>query len=83
MGLALDPEFEEEPFVYPSSFHTTAEGLQLERWGASARTNAMTFEESPHPRGVIEAGPIHDSGRIAFGHRRATSTSPPATRATA
>jgi glucose/arabinose dehydrogenase len=66
MGLALDPEFETQPFVY--LYFTTAEGLQLERW---------RFEDDRLEReaslidGVIEAGPIHDSGRIAFGPDRA------------
>ena len=62
MGLALDPEFEAQPFVY--LYFTTADGLQLERW---------RFEDERLERetglidGVIEAGAIHDSGRIAFG----------------
>jgi glucose/arabinose dehydrogenase len=66
MGLALDPEFEAQPFVY--LYFTTADGLQLERW---------RFEDDRLEReaslidGVIEAGPIHDSGRIAFGPDRA------------
>jgi glucose/arabinose dehydrogenase len=66
MGLALDPEFESQPFVY--LYFTTADGLQLERW---------RFEDDRLEReaslidGVIEAGPIHDSGRIAFGPDRA------------
>jgi glucose/arabinose dehydrogenase len=66
MGLALDPEFETQPFAY--LYFTTAEGLQLERW---------RFEDDRLTReaglidGVIEAGPIHDSGRIAFGPDRA------------
>ena len=62
MGLALDPEFATQPFVY--LYFTTADGLQLERW---------RFDEGRLTRqaslidGVIEAGVIHDSGRIAFG----------------
>jgi glucose/arabinose dehydrogenase len=62
MGLALDPEFEEQPFVY--LYFTTADGLQLERW--RFEDDRLTREESLID-GVIEAGPIHDSGRIAFG----------------
>ena len=66
MGLALDPEFETQPFVY--LYFTTAEGLQLERW--RFEDDELTREASLID-GVIEAGPIHDSGRIAFGPDRA------------
>jgi glucose/arabinose dehydrogenase len=66
MGLALDPEFETQPFVY--LYFTTDEGLQLERW--RFEDDRMTREASLID-GVIEAGPIHDSGRIAFGPDRA------------
>ena len=66
MGLALDPEFEEQPFAY--LYFTTADGLQLERWRFA--DDRLTREESLID-GVIEAGPIHDSGRIAFGPDRA------------
>jgi quinoprotein glucose dehydrogenase len=65
MGLALDPEFEDWPFAY--LYYTTADGLQLERW---------RFEDDRLERetglvdGVIEAGQVHDSGRIAFGPDR-------------
>jgi glucose/arabinose dehydrogenase len=62
MGLALDPEFETQPFVY--LYFTTADGLQLERW--RFEDDRLTREASLID-GVIEAGPIHDSGRIAFG----------------
>ena len=66
MGLALDPEFETQPFVY--LYFTTADGLQLERWRFA--DDRLTREASLID-GVIEAGPIHDSGRIAFGPDRA------------
>jgi glucose/arabinose dehydrogenase len=66
MGLALDPEFETQPFVY--LYFTTADGLQLERW--RFEDDRLTREASLID-GVIEAGPIHDSGRIAFGPDRA------------
>jgi glucose/arabinose dehydrogenase len=66
MGLALDPEFETQPFVY--LYFTTADGLQLERW--RFEEDRLTREESLID-GVIEAGPIHDSGRIDFGPDRA------------
>jgi glucose/arabinose dehydrogenase len=66
MGLALDPEFETQPFAY--LYFTTADGLQLERW----RFEKDRLErEASLIDGVIEAGPIHDSGRIAFGPDRA------------
>ncbi len=66
MGLALDPEFETQPFVY--LYFTTAEGLQLERW--RFEDDELTREASLID-GMIEAGPVHDSGRIAFGPDRA------------
>jgi glucose/arabinose dehydrogenase len=62
MGLALDPEFERNAFVY--LYFTTAAGLQLERWrfdGAALTREASLVD------GTIEAGFVHDSGRIAFG----------------
>ena len=44
-------------------YFTTAEGMRLERWryadGAMTREATLVSD--------IEAGPIHDSGRIAFG----------------
>jgi glucose/arabinose dehydrogenase len=66
MGLAVDPEFERQPFVY--LYFTTADGLQLERWRFE---NDRLTREASLIDGVIEAGPIHDSGRIAFGPDRA------------
>jgi glucose/arabinose dehydrogenase len=62
MGMALDPEFERRPFVY--LYFTAADGLQLERW--RFEDDRLTREASLVD-GVIEAGAIHDSGRIAFG----------------
>jgi glucose/arabinose dehydrogenase len=62
MGLALDPEFERQPYVY--LYYTTADGLRLERWrwdGSTVTREANILE------GTIAAGAIHDSGRIAFG----------------
>jgi len=62
MGLALDPEFERNRLAY--LYFTTAGGLQLERW----RVDGDRLErEAGLIDGTIEAGPIHDSGRIAFG----------------
>jgi glucose/arabinose dehydrogenase len=61
MGLALDPEFAGNGLVY--LYFTTAEGLKLERWryaGGELTRDATLVSD-------IQAGPIHDSGRIAFG----------------
>ena len=74
MGLALDPEFETQPFVY--LYFTTADGMQLERW--RFEDDRLTREASLID-GVIEAGPVHDSGRIAFGPGPRRSTWRPAT----
>jgi glucose/arabinose dehydrogenase len=62
MGLALDPQFDANRFVY--LYFTTAEGMKLERWrfGSDDRLVREATLLSD-----IEAGPIHDSGRIAFG----------------
>jgi glucose/arabinose dehydrogenase len=61
MGLALDPDFEDNALVY--LYYTTAEGMKLERWryAAGALTRQATLVSD------IEAGIRHDSGRIAFG----------------
>ena len=62
MGLALDPQFDANRFVY--LYFTTAESLRLERWrfGEDDRLVREATLVSD-----IEAGPVHDSGRIAFG----------------
>ena len=60
LGLALDPRFEANRLVY--LYFTTAEGMRLERWRFDeglAREVTLVSD--------IEAGAIHDSGRIAFG----------------
>jgi glucose/arabinose dehydrogenase len=62
MGLALDPAFERNAFVY--LYFTTAAGLQLERWRFDG---AALTRETGLVDGTIEAGVVHDSGRIAFG----------------
>lgn len=62
LGLALDPTFERNGWVY--LFFTTAEGMQLERWHMGPG-DRLTYE-ADLVRG-IEAGENHDSGRIAFG----------------
>ena len=61
MGLALDPEFADNELVY--LYFTTAEGMKLERWrysGGRLTREALLVSD-------LEAGPNHDSGRIAFG----------------
>ena len=65
MGLALDPDFDQRPLAY--LYFTTEEGLQLERWRFEG--DQLIREESLID-GIIEAGPIHDSGRIDFGPDR-------------
>jgi glucose/arabinose dehydrogenase len=61
LGLAVDPDFAHNRFVY--LYFTTATGMRLERWRfASGR---LRREQSLVDG--IAAGRIHDSGRIAFG----------------
>jgi glucose/arabinose dehydrogenase len=64
LGLALDPNFARNQFVY--LYYTTAGGMRLERWrfsGGRLRRERSLVEG-------IAAGRIHDSGRIAFGPDR-------------
>ncbi len=62
LGLALDPLFgRANNFVY--LYYTTASGMQLARY--RFRGDRLRFDRVILRR--IEAGPIHDSGRIAFG----------------
>jgi glucose/arabinose dehydrogenase len=61
LGLAVDPEFARNRFVY--LYYTTAGGMRLER---------RRFSNGRLPAGRslvdgIDAGRVHDSGRIAFG----------------
>ena len=61
LGLALDPKFARNRFVY--LYYTTAGGMRLERWrfsGGRLRRERSLVDG-------IAAGRIHDSGRIAFG----------------
>jgi glucose/arabinose dehydrogenase len=61
LGIALDPAFAENGDVY--LYYTTAAGMRLARWhwtGSELRPEAMLVTG-------IQAGKIHDSGRIAFG----------------
>jgi glucose/arabinose dehydrogenase len=61
LGLALDPRFEQNRLVY--LYFTTVTGMRLERWrwrGSRLVRRAELVDD-------IEAGRVHDSGRIAFG----------------
>ena len=61
LGLAVDPQFARNRFVY--LYYTTADGMRLERWrfsGGRLRRERSLVDG-------LEAGRIHDSGRIAFG----------------
>ena len=61
LGLAIDPEFDENHFVY-LYLTTPAENL-VGRW--RFENDKLTFDAIVVDG--IEAGPIHDGGRIAFG----------------
>jgi glucose/arabinose dehydrogenase len=70
LGLAVDPRFKRNRFVY--LYYTTAGGMRLERWrfaGGRLRRERSLVDG-------IAAGRIHDSGRIAFGpdHRLYAAT---------
>jgi len=62
LGLALDPEFADNGLVY--LYFTTPEAMKLERWQF---TGDGMRRETDLIDGTIQAGVIHDSGRIAFG----------------
>jgi glucose/arabinose dehydrogenase len=70
LGLAIDPDFAANHFVY--LYYTSAGGMRLERWRFS---NGRLRRERSLVDGIA-AGPIHDSGRIAFGpdHRLYVAT---------
>ncbi len=61
LGLAIDPEFEQNPFVY-LYFTTPAENLV-----ARFRFENDQLELDGVVVSGIESGPIHDGGRLAFG----------------
>jgi glucose/arabinose dehydrogenase len=61
LGLALDPDFAANRFVY--LYYTTADGMRLER----RRFSRGHLRRERSLVDGIEAGRIHDSGRIAFG----------------
>jgi glucose/arabinose dehydrogenase len=62
LGLALDPDFARNGLVY--LYFTTPEAMKLERWRFGE--DGMQ-READLIDGTIQAGVVHDSGRIAFG----------------
>ena len=62
LGLALDPDFADNGLLY--LYFTTPTAMKLERWRFAA--DRLT-RESDLIDGTIQAGTVHDSGRIAFG----------------
>jgi glucose/arabinose dehydrogenase len=63
MGIALDPDFEDEPFVYLMATRDGQVRVLRHRWNAEKQT----LTEDGVALDGIQAGPIHDSGRIRFG----------------
>jgi glucose/arabinose dehydrogenase len=61
LGLALDPEFAENRFVY--LYYAGEEGMRLERW---KWTGSSLVRETTLVTGIA-AGEVHDSGHIDFG----------------
>jgi len=61
LGLALDPEFKRNDLVY--TYYTTESGLEVARY----RLEGDRLVEEAVVLDGIEAGEIHDSGRIHFG----------------
>ncbi len=61
LGLALDPHFAANHLVY--LYFTTTAGMRLERW----RWRRSRLVRQWALVDGIESGPLHDSGRIAFG----------------
>ena len=62
LGLALDPEFADNGLVY--LYFTTPTAMKLERWRFA---DDRLRREADLIDGTIQAGTVHDSGRIAFG----------------
>ena len=62
LGLALDPQFAANHLVY--LYFTTPTAMKLERWRFEDDT---LTREGDLIDGTIQAGTVHDSGRIAFG----------------
>jgi glucose/arabinose dehydrogenase len=61
LGLAIDPGFARNRYVY--LYYTTSGWMRLERW----RLNGNRLVRERSLVDGIQAGRIHDSGRIAFG----------------
>lgn len=61
LGLALDPEFERNDLVY--TYYTTRSGMEVARH----RLEGNRLVEEAVVLDGIQAGPVHDSGRIHFG----------------
>jgi glucose/arabinose dehydrogenase len=61
LGLALDPEFADNQLAY--LYFTSSAGMKLERW----RWTGSRLVRETTLVDAIEAGEIHDSGRIGFG----------------
>lgn len=64
LGLALDPAFARNRFVY--LYFTVAGGMRLERWRLA---HHRLVPQQSLVDGIL-AGSVHDSGRIAFGPDR-------------
>jgi glucose/arabinose dehydrogenase len=61
LGIALDPEFLDNQLVYLYFTGTTSMHLERWRWTGSRLVREASLVDG------IEAGDVHDSGRIAFG----------------
>jgi glucose/arabinose dehydrogenase len=61
LGLALDPDFEDNRLVY--LYYTGLDGMRLDRW----RWTGTQLEREATLVDAIQAGDVHDSGRIGFG----------------
>ena len=61
LGIAVDPEFAHNRFVYV--YFTAADGMRLERrrWTGSKLAGGVSLLDG------VRAGQVHDSGRIEFG----------------
>jgi glucose/arabinose dehydrogenase len=70
LGLALDPQFDRNHYVY--LYFTGPEQMQLERWRLAG---GRLLRQASLVTG-IKSGQVHDSGRIAFGpdHRLYVAT---------
>jgi glucose/arabinose dehydrogenase len=64
LGLVLDPDFDTNRFAY--LYFTGSDGMQLERW----RWTGSRLVRETTLVDAIEAGDVHDSGRIEFGPDR-------------